>query len=89
MLDKDREPVVKPPGRRLIPSPIPLLIPVSEELLEDDNEVNPNTESSLQSSAAQEHSSSSSLETKGTTKRKLTHHSNDGSIFKKPLPSKH
>ena len=89
MLDKDRDDVVKPLGKRLIPTPTPLLIPVPEELLEDDNDANTTTKSSLQSTAPQEQSSSLSLETKGAIKRKLIHHSDDGAIFKKPLPSKH
>ena len=72
-LDKDRQPAIQPPGRRLVPSPPPSPLPVPQDILEMDD---PMTE--------EQQSSPPNMD-----QRKRKEPIRDEQIFKKPLPQRH
>ena len=87
-LNRDKNLTVRPPGRRLVPSPPPSPIPVPEEFIAiDDQELQP-----LGRNPSSDHSNQSEQPNEAGDKKKRrlsTSSDNHDSIFTKPLPVRH
>ena len=87
-LNRERQPVIRPPGRRLVPTPPPSPLPVPENLLAmDDMDVE---DQPLGRTSPAIHSPQEGLQIPATRQKSETNNDKDDvSFFKKPLPVRH